>query len=120
MAIAVVGTPAESATTTAGTSHVVNLPSGAAGNLFLLIMGKGTTSATVNALTGWTEILDESAASSGFCAWHLCDGTEGATTTFTSSASTKTATIVWGDRYPLKAGGLPDVPAKQSEDIPNG
>ena len=91
----IIGTPAESATTSVGTSHVVNLPSGAAGNLFLLFMGKGTTSATINALTGWTELVDENQASGAFCAWRLCDGTEGATTTFTSSASTKSATIVY-------------------------
>lgn len=91
----IVGTPAESSTNTAGTSHIVNLPSGASGNLFLLVMGKGTTSATINALTGWTELVDENQASGAFCAWHLCDGTEGTTTTFTSSASTKSATIVY-------------------------
>ncbi len=87
--------PTESATTTAGTSHVVNLPPGATGNLFLLVMGKGTTSATINALAGWTELVDENQASGAFCAWRTCDGTEGTTTTFTSSASTKSATIVY-------------------------
>jgi len=92
---AVVGTPAESATTTAGTSHVVNLPSGATGNLFLLVLGKGSTAATINALTGWTELVDENQAWGTFVAWRTCDGTEGTTTTFTSSASTKTATIVY-------------------------
>jgi hypothetical protein len=58
-------------------------------------MGKGTTSATINALTGWTELVDEAIASGAFVAWRLVDGTEGATTTFTSSASTKSATIVY-------------------------
>lgn len=91
----IVGTPTESATTTAGTSHVVNLPSGASGNLFLLVMGKGSTAATINALTGWTELVDENAAWGTFVAWRTCDGTEGTTTTFTSSASTKSATIVY-------------------------
>lgn len=116
----IVGTPAESATTTAGTSHVVNLPSGASGNLFLLVMGKGTTSATINALTGWTELVDENQASGAFCAWHRCDGTEGATTTFTSSASTKSATIVYeitGD----STGQAPQISAvaSASTDAPN-
>ncbi len=91
----IVGTPAESATTTAGTSHVVNLPAGAVGNLFLMILGKGSTSATINALTGWNELVDESQAWGGYVAWRAVDGTEGATTTFTSSASTKTTTIVF-------------------------
>ncbi len=49
---AVVGTPTETAISTASTSHVVNLPSGAAGNMFVAIMDKGSTAATVNTLTG--------------------------------------------------------------------
>lgn len=91
----IVGSAAESATTSAGTSHVVNLPAGAAGNLFLLFMSKGDAAVTINALAGWNELLDESSSWSGFCAWRRCDGTEGATTTFTSSGSVKTATIVY-------------------------
>lgn len=91
----IVGTPTESATTSAGTSHVVNLPAGAAGNLFLLVMSKGPVNTTINALAGWTELVDEAQASGAFCAWRTCDGTEGTTTTFTSASAVKTATIVY-------------------------
>lgn len=91
----VVGTPTETAISTAGTSHVVNLPSGAAGNLFIAIMDKGSTAATVNSLTGWNELLDENSANGLYIAWKAVDGTEGATTTFTLSASTRGAWIVY-------------------------
>jgi hypothetical protein len=91
----VVGTPTETAISTAGTSHVVNLPSGATGNLFIAIMDKGSTAATVGALAGWNELLDENSANGLYIAWRACDGTEGATTTFTLSASTRGAWIVY-------------------------
>jgi len=91
----VVGTPTETAISTAGTSHVVNLPSGATGNLFIAVMDKGSTAATVNSLTGWNELLDENSANGLYIAWKSCDGTEGATTTFTLSASTRGAWIVY-------------------------
>ena len=91
----VVGTPAETAISTAGTSHVVNLPAGATGNLLVAIMNKGSTAATVNALTGWTELLDENSANGLYIAYRVCDGTEGSTTTFTLSASTRGAWIVY-------------------------
>ena len=89
-----VRTENESATATAGTSHVVNLPSGiVAGDLILVLMNVGSTAATINALTGWTELLDEGVASGLYIAYRLADGTEGATITLTSSASTRDATI---------------------------
>ncbi len=91
----VVGTPAETAITSAGTSHVVNLPAGATGNLLIAILDKGSTAATVNALTGWTELLDENSANGLYIAYRVCDGSEGATTTFTLSASTRGAWIVY-------------------------
>jgi hypothetical protein len=92
---AVVGTPTETAISTAGTSHVVNLPSGASGNLLLAIMDKGSTAATVGSLAGWNELLDENSANGLYIAWRVADGTEGATTTFTLSASTRGAWIVY-------------------------
>lgn len=91
----IVGTPTETAISTAGTSHVVNLPSGAAGNMFIAIMDKGSTAATVNGLAGWNELLDENSANGLYIAWRTCDGTEGATTTFTLSANTRGAWIVY-------------------------
>lgn len=91
----VVGTPTETAISTAGTSHVVNLPAGAVGNLLIAICDKGSVAATVNALTGWTELLDENLANGLYIAYRVCDGSEGATTTFTLSASTRGAWIVY-------------------------
>ncbi len=97
MAIAIVGTPAETAIATASTTHVVNLPSGAAGNLFVAIMSKGSagTTPSVNALTGWTELLDEAIVLGLFIAYKSVDGTEGTTTTFTLSSATRGAWIVY-------------------------
>jgi hypothetical protein len=92
---AVEGTPTETAISTAGTSHVVNLPSGATGNLLIAICDKGSTAATVNALAGWNELLDENSGNGLYIAYRTCDGTEGATTTFTLSASTRGAWIVY-------------------------
>jgi len=91
----VVDTPAESATITAGTSHVINLPAGAIGNLFVIIIDKGSTSATFNALAGWTELLDEALANGLAILYRVADGTEGATITLTSSAATRTASIAY-------------------------
>ena len=94
----VVGTPAETAVSTASTSHVVNLPNGdSVGNLFLAIMSKGSagTTPSVNALTGWNELLDEAIVLGLYIAWRTVDGTEGATTTFTLSSATRGAWIVY-------------------------
>jgi hypothetical protein len=95
MASPVVVGVAETSISSAGTSHVVNLPAGAVGNLLLAIMDKGSTSATVNALTGWTELLDEASANGLYIAWRISDGSEGTTTTFTLSAATRGAWIVY-------------------------
>jgi hypothetical protein len=86
----------ESSTATAGTSHVVNLPTGiTAGDLLIVCMNLGSTAATVNALTGWTELLDEGIASGLYIAYRKADGTEGATITLTTSATTRDATITF-------------------------
>lgn len=84
----------ESSLNTAGTSHVVSLPSGLAlGNLLVILLDKGSTAATMNSLAGYTEVVDENTAN-GITIWARdCDGTEGATVTFTSSASTRSAHI---------------------------
>lgn len=94
---AVVGTPAETAISTAATSHVVNLPSGTTGNLLVAIMSKGSqgTTPTVDPLTGWNELLDEAQTLGLYIAWRVADGTEGATTTFTLSSATRGAWIVY-------------------------
>ncbi len=94
MAISVVST-AETAVTTAGTSHAITLPASiAAGDLVLITMDIGSTSATFNALTGWTEILDESAANGLKIWWYTGAGVPSAPT-FISSGSTRSATIAW-------------------------
>jgi hypothetical protein len=91
----VVQSRAESNVTTAGTSHVVTLPSGVvSGDLVILFIGHAV-SCTFNALTGWTELVDTAAANAEKIIYRLCDGTEGATVTFTSSASTKAAYLAW-------------------------
>lgn len=94
---AVVGTAAETAVSTASTSHVVNLPTGTTGNLLLAIMSKGSagTTPTVDALAGWNELLDEAQTLGLYIAWRTADGTEGATTTFTISSATRGAWIVY-------------------------
>jgi hypothetical protein len=59
----------------------------------LILCDKGTpaTTATFDALAGWTELLDENVAS-GLAMWYrVSDGAEGATVTFTSSAAIRDA-----------------------------
>jgi hypothetical protein len=94
---AIVGSPAETAISTANTSHVVNLPSGTSGNMFLAVMSKGSqgTTPSVNSLTGWNELLDEAIVLGLYIAWKAVDGTEGATTTFTLSSATRGAWVVY-------------------------
>ncbi len=92
----VVGTPVESSTPTAGTSHVFNLPTGiTAGELLIIFINKGAGIATFNALAGWTELLDENIASGIVIEYKLATGSEGASVTFTSSASTRSAGIAY-------------------------
>jgi hypothetical protein len=89
---------AESSTNTAGTSHTINMPAGASGNLLLIVLAKGTpaiTNATINALAGWTELLDESVSCGLYVAYRVADGTEGATITLTSSQIIRTASITY-------------------------
>ena len=94
---AVVGTPTETAIVTAGTTHTVSLPSGAAGNYFVAIMSKGSagTTPSINALATWDEALDEAIVLGLAVLYHLCDGTEGATVDFTLSSATRGAWIVY-------------------------
>jgi hypothetical protein len=93
----VVGTPAETAVSTASTSHVVNLPNGGGSNLLVAIMSKGSagTTPSVDALAGWNELLDEAIVLGLYIAYRTADGTEGATTTFTLSSATRGAWAVY-------------------------
>ena len=92
----IVGTPAESSTNTAGTSHVVDLPANIhSGELILIILDKGSTAGTFNSLAGWTELLDENLGN-GIAIWvRDADGSEGATVTFTHTTSTRSARIAY-------------------------
>lgn len=58
-----VGEVIEGGLTAAGTSLAVTLPSGGvATDEYIVIIAKGSVSCTINALTGWTELLDEAVA----------------------------------------------------------
>lgn len=95
MAFPVVESTAESSVNTAGTSHAVTLPASiAASDLVLITMDIGSTSATLNALTDWGEILDENAAN-GLKILRYTGAGVPSTPTFTSSASTRSASIAW-------------------------
>lgn len=90
--------------TTAATNHTVTLPSGIQPNdLLIVIADKGSTSATVNALTGWNELLDEASANGLYIAYRWADGTEGASITLVTSASTRLVEITYritGSEHP--------------------
>ena len=86
---------AESSTNTAGANHVVTLPSGiVAGDLILICMNIGSTSATLNAHADYTEVLDESAANGLKILYRQAVGGEG-NPTLVSSGSTRDATITY-------------------------
>jgi hypothetical protein len=85
----------EDSTNTAGTSHQVTLPAGIeAADETLILMDIGSTSATLNALTDWEELLDEAAAN-GLKILHYIGAGVPSDPTFTSSANTRDATIVY-------------------------
>lgn len=95
MAFPTVQTTAESSTNTAGTSHVVTLPSGiAAGDLILILLDKGSTAATVNAHADYTELLDENSGNGLYIAYRWATGGEG-NPTLTTSGNTRSARIVY-------------------------
>lgn len=95
MASPVVAEVTESSTATAGTNHVVTHPTVVAGQLWLLLLDKGSTSASVNAHADWTELLDEVAANGLYIAYRWTTGSEGASTTLVTSASTRSAQMVY-------------------------
>lgn len=95
MASPVVQEAIESNTTTAGTSHVVTLPTATNGDLLLIILDKGSTSATIDAHASLTELLDEAVANGLYIAYRQMDGTEPASYTLTSSANTRSARIAY-------------------------
>jgi hypothetical protein len=95
MASPVVEQVVEDSTPTAGTSHIIDIPTPTAGHLLLIILDKGSTSATINAHSELTELLDEALANGLYIAYRWMDGTEPATYTLTSSAATRTASLIY-------------------------
>lgn len=97
MASPVVEQVVENSTNTAGTNHTINHPTVVADQLWLIILDKGTpaTTATVNSHSDWTELLDENVASGLYIAYRWTTGSEGASTTLVTSASIRTASMVY-------------------------
>jgi hypothetical protein len=95
MASPVVEQVVESSTATAGTSHTVTLPTATAGQLLLILLDKGSTSATVNAHGSLTELLDEASANGLYIAYRWMDGSEPASYTLTTSANTRSAVLAY-------------------------
>lgn len=95
MAFPVVQTTAESITSTAGTNHVVTLPTGIVANdLILVCMDIGSTAATLNAHADYSELLDENSANGLKILYRYATGGE-TNPTLVSSASTRDATITY-------------------------
>jgi len=95
MAFPVVEEVIENATPTAGTSHTINLPTPTAGQLLLIILDKGSTSASVNAHSELTELLDEGIANGLYIACRQMNGAEASPYTLTTSAATRTASFAY-------------------------
>lgn len=95
MASPVVAEVIESSTPTAGTSHVCTHPTVVAGQLWILLLDKGSTAATVNAHADWTELLDENSANGLYIAYRWTTGSEGASTTLVTSANTRSAQMIY-------------------------
>ena len=86
---------AETAVSTAGTNHAITLPASiAASDEVLILMDIGSTSATLNALTDWTELLDEAVANGLKILRHTGAGVPG-NPTFVSSAATRSASLAY-------------------------
>jgi hypothetical protein len=84
----------EGGLTATGTSLPVTLPaSGSATDLYIVIIGKGSGANTINALTDWTELLDENVANGALAIiWYSGAGVP-SNPTFTQSATSRS---VWG------------------------
>lgn len=95
MASPVVQQVVENSTNTAGVNHTINLPTATAGHLLLIVLDKGSTSATVNAHGSLTELLDEASANGLYVAYRQMDGTEPASYTLVTSANTRTASFAY-------------------------
>lgn len=82
----------EGGLTSAGTSLAVTLPSGgSAEDEYIVIIAKGSVSCTINALTDWTELLDEAVAA-GLAILRYTGAGVPSNPTFVQSASSRS---VW-------------------------
>jgi cellulose synthase/poly-beta-1,6-N-acetylglucosamine synthase-like glycosyltransferase len=92
-----VQTTATSATTTAGTSHTLTLPTGIqSGDLLIAMLsgfiGSGSTAVDISWPSGWTEFFEQDASTSTLHlavagAYRQADGTEGTSITVTTNVS---------------------------------
>lgn len=95
MAFPTVAGVTEGGLTAVGTSVAVTLPaSGAATDEYIILFDSGSTAATMNALTDWTELLDENVAN-GLKIIRYTGAGVPSNPTFTSSASTRTVWIAY-------------------------
>lgn len=87
----------ENSTVTASTNHTINLPTATAGQLLLIVLSKGTpaNTATIDAHSELTELLDENVSLGLYVAYRLMDGTEPSSYTLVTSASIRTASLVY-------------------------
>lgn len=117
MAFPAVVTTNESSTNTAGTSHVVNLPGSlVVGNLIVILLDKGSTAATVNAVADWSEVVDENSGNGLYVLCHEVNGSEGSTLTLTTSASTRSAEI----SYQISGAAAPFVQLPELSTVATG
>jgi hypothetical protein len=94
MASPAVGGITEGGLTATGTSLPVTLPaSGSATDLYIVIVGKGSGANTINALTDWTELLDENVANGALAIIYYTGTGVPSDPTFTQSATSRS---VWG------------------------
>ena len=86
---------AETAVSTAGTSHLITLPASIVDTDYVLIlMAIGSTAATINALTGWQLNLNENVAN-GLKIMRWNGAGVPTNPTFVTTAATRSASIAW-------------------------
>src|SRR5574342_681849 len=94
----VTGTLVESLTSTDGTSHTINRPSGVAGNLTIVIIGfDGGSTVVFTDTPGFTEFMrrDNGTTHGVIDFYHVDTGAEGSTVTFTTDDAEKLAAIAF-------------------------
>lgn len=89
------GTPAESKQTTATSTHTISLPGSIVAGELLVVLFSHAVAVTANALTGWTELIDDGVANSITVLYRFADGAEGGSISLGTSATTKSASIAY-------------------------